>query len=95
MNDNVMMTNAVVCVADGKRAREIAMSAGRGYLNTMVNMYHSTMPKQPERGHLARPPPLIRTEEELDYADRRRATCCAAAPSEVQRADRQVPGGRL
>jgi len=46
MNDNVMMTNAVICLADRTRAREIAMSAGRGYLNTMVNMYHDTMPPQ-------------------------------------------------
>ena len=47
VNDNVMMTNAVVCLADRKRAREIALSAGRGYLNTMVNLYHDTMPPQP------------------------------------------------
>ena len=46
MNDNVMMTNAVICLADRTRAREIAMSLGRGYLNTMVNMYHDTMPPQ-------------------------------------------------
>ena len=44
-NDNVMMTNAVVCLKDRDRAREIAMSAGRGYLVTMVNMYHDSMPK--------------------------------------------------
>lgn len=68
MNDNVMMTNAVVCVADGKRAREIAMSSGRGYLNTMVNLYHSTMPPQPGAVKWPGTPRGIRTEEELDYA---------------------------
>jgi alkanesulfonate monooxygenase SsuD/methylene tetrahydromethanopterin reductase-like flavin-dependent oxidoreductase (luciferase family) len=47
-NDNVMMTNAVVCLKDRDRAREIAMSAGRGYLVTMVNLYHDTMPKSPD-----------------------------------------------
>jgi alkanesulfonate monooxygenase SsuD/methylene tetrahydromethanopterin reductase-like flavin-dependent oxidoreductase (luciferase family) len=47
-NDNVMMTNAVICLNDRKRAREIAMSAGRGYLVTMVNLYHDTMPKSPD-----------------------------------------------
>ena len=46
-NDNVMMTNAVVCLEDRDRAREIAISSGRGYLNTMVTMYHDTMPKKP------------------------------------------------
>ena len=66
MNDNVMMTNAVVCVADRKRAREIAMSAGRGYLNTMVNLYHDTMP--PQKGAVCWPdaPHAIPDEATLD-----------------------------
>jgi alkanesulfonate monooxygenase SsuD/methylene tetrahydromethanopterin reductase-like flavin-dependent oxidoreductase (luciferase family) len=46
MNDNVMMTNAVICLEDRARARQIALEQGRGYLNTMVNMYHDTMPKK-------------------------------------------------
>lgn len=68
VNDNIMMTNAVVCVADGKRAREIALSPGRGYLNTMVNLYHSTMPPQPGAVKWPGRPRAIRTEEELDFA---------------------------
>ena len=47
-NNNVMMTNAVICLEDRDRAREVAMSVGRGYLVTMVNMYHDTMPKSPD-----------------------------------------------
>ena len=43
-NDNVMMTNAVICLADRKRAREVALRAGRGYLYSMVCLYHDTMP---------------------------------------------------
>lgn len=68
MNDNVMMTNAVICLADGKRAREIAMSAGRGYLNSLVTLYHSTMPKA--QGAVTWPdrPRAIKDESELDYA---------------------------
>ena len=68
VNDNIMMTNAVVCVADGKRAREIALSSGRGYLNTMVNLYHSTMPPQPGAVKWPGRPRAIRNEEELDFA---------------------------
>ena len=45
-NDNIMMTNAVICLEDRARAREIAMSRGRGYLYSMVCMYHDTMPKK-------------------------------------------------
>ncbi len=67
MNDNVMMTNAVICLADRTRAREIAMSAGRGYLNTMVNMYHDTMP--PQKGAVKWPgaPFQIPDEATLDH----------------------------
>ncbi len=68
INDNVMMTNAVVCLADGKRAREIAMSAGRGYLNTLVTLYHSTIP--PAKGAVTWPDPprALPDEAALDYA---------------------------
>ena len=67
IKDTVMMTNAVVCVADGKRAREIAMSPGRGYLNTMVNLYHSTMPKQPGAVTWPDAPRAIPDEKTLDW----------------------------
>ncbi|MGB2756305.1 MAG: LLM class flavin-dependent oxidoreductase [Acidimicrobiia bacterium] len=68
INNNVMMTNAVVCVADRKRAREIAMSPGRGYLNTMVNMYHTTMPKQEGAVIWPAAPRGIKDEAMLDAA---------------------------
>lgn len=66
-NNNVMMTNAVVCLEDRDRARQIAMSQGRGYLNTMVAMYHDTMPKQ--EGAVVWPgsPKGIPDEEALDW----------------------------
>lgn len=66
-NDNVMMTNAVVCVSDRNRAREIAMSSGRGYMNTLVNMYHDTMP--PQKGAVKWPglPYAIPDEATLDF----------------------------
>ncbi|MCF2531080.1 LLM class flavin-dependent oxidoreductase, partial [Yinghuangia soli] len=44
-NNNVMMTNGVICLSDRKRAREIALSGHAGYLVTLVNLYHDTMPK--------------------------------------------------
>ena len=46
-NDNIMMTNAVICLSDRKRARQIALSRGRGYLYSLVCMYHDTMPVKP------------------------------------------------
>ncbi|MGA4541928.1 LLM class flavin-dependent oxidoreductase [Uniformispora flossi] len=44
-NNNVMMTNGVICLSDRKRAREIALKGQAGYLVTLVNLYHDTMPK--------------------------------------------------
>jgi alkanesulfonate monooxygenase SsuD/methylene tetrahydromethanopterin reductase-like flavin-dependent oxidoreductase (luciferase family) len=45
VNDNVMITNTVICAETTEKAREIALRAGRGYLVSMVNLYHDTMPK--------------------------------------------------
>jgi alkanesulfonate monooxygenase SsuD/methylene tetrahydromethanopterin reductase-like flavin-dependent oxidoreductase (luciferase family) len=65
-NDNIMMTNAVICLNDRKRAREIALSRGRGYLNTMVALYHDTMPKRAGAPVWPDPPFSIPNEEILD-----------------------------
>ena len=44
-NDNMMITNSVICCDTREEARNIALRNGRGYLVTMVNLYHDTMPK--------------------------------------------------
>ena len=46
MNDNIMMTNSLICLQDRDRAREIALMHGRGYLYSMVCLYHDTIPKK-------------------------------------------------
>ena len=66
-NDNIMMTNAVICLSDRKRAREIALSAGRGYLYTMVCMYHDTMPVPQGAVTWPTAPPSIADESLLDW----------------------------
>jgi len=45
VNDNVMITNSVICLEDGKRAREIARTMGNNYLQSLVFYYHDTFPK--------------------------------------------------
>ena len=60
MNDNLMMTNGVICLSDRKRARDIALDANAGYLVTMVNMYHDTMPKSPDAITWPNPPVSMR-----------------------------------
>ena len=47
-NNNVMMTNAVICLEDREEARTMAKRNVRGYRVTMVNMYHDSMPKSPD-----------------------------------------------
>jgi len=60
MNNNVMMTNAVICLGDRKRARELALDGLGGYLVTMVNMYHDTMPQSMDAIVWPNPPFAIR-----------------------------------
>ena len=45
INDNVMVTNGVLCFEDGNKARELATNPKRGYLYTLVCLYHDTFPK--------------------------------------------------
>ena len=64
-NNNLMMTNGVVCLSDRKRAREIALTAGRGYLVSLVNLYHDTMPKSPDARTWPTPPIALPQDDEL------------------------------
>ena len=65
-NDQIMMTNAVICLSDRKRAREIAMGRGRGYQYTMVALYHDTMPRKEGTPVWPAHPPAIPNEDVLD-----------------------------
>lgn len=67
-NNNVMMTNAVICLADRERARDVAKSAGRGYLVSMVQLYHDTMPKADFLPVWPQPPAGPMDDELLDLA---------------------------
>ncbi len=60
MNDNVMMTNAVICFEDRAKARKLALDRVSGYLVTMVNLYHDTMPKSPDAITWPNPPIVLR-----------------------------------
>jgi alkanesulfonate monooxygenase SsuD/methylene tetrahydromethanopterin reductase-like flavin-dependent oxidoreductase (luciferase family) len=46
-NDNVMITNAVICMADREKAIDAACRPDRGYLTSLVGLYHDTFPKPP------------------------------------------------
>jgi alkanesulfonate monooxygenase SsuD/methylene tetrahydromethanopterin reductase-like flavin-dependent oxidoreductase (luciferase family) len=59
-NDNVMITNSVICFEDRARAREAALRTGRGYLVSMVNLYHDTMPKSQDAITWPDPPVSLR-----------------------------------
>lgn len=47
VNDNVMVTSAMVCLEDGKKAREAATKMGSAYLQSLVYHYHDTIPVPP------------------------------------------------
>ncbi|MCX7620892.1 MAG: LLM class flavin-dependent oxidoreductase [Acidimicrobiales bacterium] len=65
-NDNIMMTNAVICLEDRDEARRIALGEGRGYQYTMVALYHDTMPVKEGAAVWPKHPPRIPNEEVLD-----------------------------
>jgi alkanesulfonate monooxygenase SsuD/methylene tetrahydromethanopterin reductase-like flavin-dependent oxidoreductase (luciferase family) len=44
INDNVMLTNAVLCYRDRDKARRLALDPRRGYLVSLVQLYHDTFP---------------------------------------------------
>jgi alkanesulfonate monooxygenase SsuD/methylene tetrahydromethanopterin reductase-like flavin-dependent oxidoreductase (luciferase family) len=47
VNDNIMITNGLVCLQDGQAARQAACNMGISYLQSQVFYYHDTMPKAP------------------------------------------------
>ncbi len=63
-NNNVMMTNAVICLEDREEARRIAKQ-DRGYRVTMVNLYHDTMPKSPDAIVWPHPPRTVEWSDEI------------------------------
>jgi alkanesulfonate monooxygenase SsuD/methylene tetrahydromethanopterin reductase-like flavin-dependent oxidoreductase (luciferase family) len=48
VNDNVMITNGVVCLEDGRKARQVVQDMGISYLQSLVFRYHDTFPKPQE-----------------------------------------------
>ena len=95
-NDNVMITNSVICCETREEARKIALRKGRGYLVTMVNLYHDTMPKSqdaitwPSAPLSLQRPRRPATTTRCSTASSRAATCCCGTPDEVCRADRPL-----
>jgi alkanesulfonate monooxygenase SsuD/methylene tetrahydromethanopterin reductase-like flavin-dependent oxidoreductase (luciferase family) len=66
VNDNVMLTNAVLCFEDGERARDIATRPNRGYLYSLVCLYHDTFPK-PAGAPVWPEPPIQVKREVVDH----------------------------
>ncbi len=81
VNDNVMITNAVVCVEDPKRARAIALNPNSGYLYSLVCLYHDTFPK-PDWAPVWPERPAPPTPESIEMAIDLGALLCGS-PDEV------------
>jgi len=79
-NDNVMMTNAVICLSDRKKAREVALRRGRGYLYSLVCNYHDTIPHQDGVPVWPEPPTPLPTRA-CSTTSSSRGGCCAASPT--------------
>jgi len=81
VNDNVMLTNAVLCFEDGERAREIATRPDRGYLYSLVCLYHDTFPK-PDWAPVWPSPPLRMDRDTVELAIEAGGLLCGT-PEEV------------
>ena len=81
VNDNVMLTNAVLCFEDGERARQIATRPNRGYLYSLVCLYHDTFPK-PDWAPVWPEKPRTLDREMVDAAIAAGALLCGT-PEEV------------
>jgi alkanesulfonate monooxygenase SsuD/methylene tetrahydromethanopterin reductase-like flavin-dependent oxidoreductase (luciferase family) len=81
INDNIMLTNAVLCFEDGDRAREIACRPDRGYLYSLVCLYHDTFPK-PDWAPVWPEPPLTMDRDMVEMAIERGGMLCGT-PEEV------------
>jgi alkanesulfonate monooxygenase SsuD/methylene tetrahydromethanopterin reductase-like flavin-dependent oxidoreductase (luciferase family) len=81
VNDNVMITNAVVCMESRDHAREIVLRKGRGYLYSLVCLYHDTFPK-PDGVPTWPEPPLAIPDDYVDAAIASGALLCGS-PEEV------------
>ena len=92
VNDNVMITNAVRLLRGPRQGPRVATRDGRGYLYSLVCLYHDTFPK-PEGPHVAGA-----AAGELARRPRRghraRVRCSAATPDEVCEQLQALRGGR-
>jgi alkanesulfonate monooxygenase SsuD/methylene tetrahydromethanopterin reductase-like flavin-dependent oxidoreductase (luciferase family) len=81
INDNVMLTNAVLCFEDGDRARELATRPDRGYLYSLVCLYHDTFPK-PDWAPVWPEPPMVMDRDMVENAIQSGGMLCGT-PDEV------------
>jgi len=83
VNDNVMLAGMMLCLPDGREAREWATKAGAEYLQSLVYYYHDTFPR-PETFHYVWPEvpprPSLREIEQLIEAGH----YVAGTPEEVR-----------
>lgn len=69
VNDNVMIANGLICLEDGKLARQVATRMGLSYLQSLVFRYHDTFPKPegaPQWPELIPEPTLDDIEARID-----------------------------
>jgi alkanesulfonate monooxygenase SsuD/methylene tetrahydromethanopterin reductase-like flavin-dependent oxidoreductase (luciferase family) len=81
INDNVMLTNAVLCFEDREKAHQIASRDGRGYLYSLVCLYHDTIPK-PDWAPVWPQPPIRLDAATVDAAVAGGALLCGN-PEEI------------
>ena len=80
-NNNVMITNSVICMKDRDRAREMACRPDRGLIFSLVCLYHDTFPT-PEGAPVWPEKPRQMTPDQVDAAIAAGALLCGT-PEDV------------
>jgi alkanesulfonate monooxygenase SsuD/methylene tetrahydromethanopterin reductase-like flavin-dependent oxidoreductase (luciferase family) len=83
VNDNVMISNALVCLRDGDEARRVATDMSLSYLQSLMLLYHDTFPISQEMEQFRWPAPF--PEPTLDDIEERieQGFLLCGSPSEV------------
>ncbi len=84
VNDNIMVTSQMLCLEDGKRARDIACDMTSGYHTSLVFRYLDTFPRPP--GIPEWPEVLPEPDREGLEAQIQAGHVCIGTPEEVDRA---------
>ncbi len=81
VNDNVMITNGLVCLRDAEQARHVGTTMGMSYIQSLMLLYHDTFPVSDEMAQYRWPNSSPSRRSTTSSRGSTTASSCAATPS--------------